>query len=212
MFIHKGIHTVINMSVDSTHKCLYKWKFLRRWRRRCGINFFFLSSMNRKLVLFTVLSIFFCSVALAQDELPKEGFNILAIVKDSQNALLEGYVRDRPDDATVSSKDNREKKVPSRFIKSITLEKNTDLGMARLDPGRDVRYSVRLENDQEIYTLRKKYTFSLNTNVGVVTRIIDPEMIHAIVSKELTTAKQKSADDKSLIVDQSVIFSLEFKF
>ena len=70
-----------------------------------------------------------------------------------------------------------------------------------------------MENDQEIYTLRKKYTFSLNTNVGVVTRSIDPEMINSIVSKDLFSApKQKSADDKSLIVDRSIIFSLEFKF
>ncbi len=174
---------------------------------------FFWASANWKIFHFTVLFFFICTIAFAQDKQQKEGLNTFAIVKDSQNSLLEGYVSDRPDEVTVSSGDNREKKVPSKYIKSITLEKSPDIGSARLDPGQEAKYSVRLENDQEIYTLRKKYTFSLNTNVGVVTRSIDPEMINSIVSKDLFSApKQKSADDKSLIVDRSIIFSLEFKF
>ena len=174
---------------------------------------FFVASANRKFFLFTVLFCFFCTIALAQDKPQKEGLNTFAIVKDSQNSLLEGDVSDRPDEVTVSAGDNREKKVPSKYIKSITLEKSPDFGSARLDPRQEAKYSVRLENDQEIYTLRKKYTFSLNTNVGVVTRSIDPEMINSIVSKDLFSApKQHSADDKSLIADRSIIFSLEFKF
>ena len=173
----------------------------------------FVASTIRKYLLFTFLLFFFCAIAFAQDKLQKDERNTLAILKDSQNSLLEGYVRDRPDEVTLSSRDNRERKVPSKYIKSITLERSTDFGSARLDPTQGARYSVRLENDQEIYTLRKKYTFSLNTNVGVVTRSIDPEMINNIVSKDLfSTPKQKSADDKTLIADRSIIFSLEFKF
>ena len=174
---------------------------------------FFVASANRKFFLFTVLFCFFCTIALAQDKPQKEGLNTFAIVKDSQNSLLEGYVSDRPDEVAVTTEDNREKKVPSKYIQSITLEKSPDFGSARLDPRQEAKYSVRLENDQEIYTLREKYTFDLNTNVGVVTRSIDPEMISSIVSRDLlSAAKQKSADDKSLIADRSIIFSLEFKF
>jgi hypothetical protein len=170
-------------------------------------------SMNRKYLLFTFLFFFFSSIALAQDEQQMKELNIRAIVKDSQDSILEGYVSALPEEVTVSSKDNQEKKIPSKYIKSITLEKSTDLGSSRLDPRQEAKYSVRVENSQEIYTLQKKYTFSLNTNVGVVTRSIDPEVISNIISKDLSGAsKQKSAEDKSLIEDKSVIFSLEFKF
>jgi hypothetical protein len=87
------------------------------------------------------------------------------------------------------------------------------VGSVSLDPKQETRYSVRLENSQEIYTLQKKFTFSLNTNVGVVTRSIDPEMVNSIMSKNPPGShKQKSGDDKSFIQDKSIIFSLEFRF
>ena len=169
--------------------------------------------MKRNFLFFTFLFFFFCSIALAQNEPQKEELNIFAIVKDSQDSILEGYISAQPYDVTVSSKDNQEKKIPSKYIKSITLEKIKEAGSASLDPRQEARYSVRLENSQEIYTLRKKYTFSLNTNVGVVTRSIDPEMINNINSKDFSSLlTQKSGDDKSLIQDKSIIFSLEFRF
>jgi hypothetical protein len=169
--------------------------------------------MNRKFLLFAFLFFFFCPMALAQNEPQKKELNIFAIVKDSQDAILEGYVSALPDEVAVSSTDNQEKKIPSLYIKSITLEKYTDVGAARLDPYQEARYSVRLKNSQEIYTLQQKYTISLNTNVGVVTRSIDPQIINNIISKDLSgTQNQKSGEDKPLIEDKSIIFSLEFKF
>ncbi len=166
--------------------------------------------MNRKFLFFTFF--FFCSIAVAQGEPQKREFNIYAIVKDSQASILEGYVSDQPDEVTVLSKDNQEKNIPLQYIESITLEKYTDAGSSRLDPYQEAKYSVRLRNSQEIYTLQKKYTFSLNTNVGVVTRSISP-VINDIISKDLSrNPDQKSGEDKPLIEDKSIIFSLEFKF
>ena len=169
-------------------------------------------SVNRIFLLSAFLLFFFCSVALAGNEPQTKELNIRAIVKDSQDSILEGHVSDLPDEVTVTSGDNREKKIPSKYIKSITLEKNTELG-SRLDPKPKNRYSVQVENSQEIYTLQKKYTFSLNTRLGVVTRSIDPEIINNVIGKDLSGASNPDAsDDKSLIEDKSVIFSLEFKF
>ena len=169
-------------------------------------------SMNRISLLFAFIFFFFCSIAIAGNEPQAKALNILAIVKDSQDSILEGSVSDLPEEATVTSGDNQEKKILSKYIKSITLEKNRELG-PRLDPKQENRYSVRVENSQEIYTLQKKYTFSLNTRFGMVTRSIDPEIINNIIGRDVTSASnQKPADDKSLIEDKSVIFSLEFKF
>jgi hypothetical protein len=156
--------------------------------------------MNRNFLLFTIPFFFICSIALAQNEPQNKELNY-AIVKDSKDSILEGYISNQPYEVTVSSKDNQEKKIPSKYIKSITLEKISEVGPASLNPKQESKYSVRLENSQEIYTLRKKYTFSLNTNLGVVTRSIDPETINNIISA-----------DKPLIQDKSIIFSLEFKF
>jgi hypothetical protein len=97
-----------------------------------------------------------------------------------------------------------------KYIKSITLEK-----IKSEVPGEDSKkqatYNVRLENSQEIYTLKKKYSFSLNTNLGLVTRIIDPEMVNNIFNKE-TSPSGKTETEKPFIQDKSVVFSLEFKF
>jgi len=110
----------------------------------------------------------------------------------------------------VKTKENNEKTIPVKYIKSIALEKTPD-PVPGGDPKRGATYSVRLENSQEIYTLNKKYTFSLNTNLGMVTRTIDPEQVNKLFSKEPSTGTSLN-DGKSFIQDQSVIFSLEFKF
>lgn len=173
--------------------------------------------MGRKILFFVFLFLFPCSIALAQSEEQKEEQkeepNILAVVKDAQGGVLEGYLRPQPGEVTVSSKDNQEKKIPAKYIKSITLEKIKEEGPAGVDPKQEAKYSVRLENSQEIYTLSKKYTFSLNTNLGLVTKSIDPETVNRILSKDVSAAEaQKSDKDKGFILDKSIVFSLEFKF
>lgn len=106
---------------------------------------------------------------LAEDQ---KGF--YAIVRDGQGEAVEGFLRLNSDELTVQTK---EEVILLGYIKSITLEK-----VKSAIPGDDFKkeaaYSVRVENSQEIYALRKKYSFSLNTNVGVVTRTIDPEMVN----------------------------------
>ena len=172
--------------------------------------------MRRKF--FFLILIFFFSYSLAFAQTDDEGEqkdkpNIFAVVKDEQGDILEGYLRSKPGDVTVTSRDNQEKVIPSKYIKSITLEKVKPIGPPNLDPKQEAQYSVRVENSQEIYTLRKKYTFSLNTNLGVVTKSIDPETINSVLSKEASQSQAMGTDkDKSLIHDKSIIFSLEFKF
>ena len=143
----------------------------------------------------------------------KEASWIFAVVKDASGETLAGYLRPDPQEVTVTSKDNEEKLIPAKYLKSITLEKVKPEGAAALDPKQESKYSVRVENSQEIYTLRKKYTFSLNTQVGVVTRSIDPETINTLISKYGSQAQAAGTDkDKPFFEDKSVVFSLEFKF
>ncbi len=175
--------------------------------------------MGRKFFILGSVILLLTSLAAAQapedKEKEKEKPNLLAIVKDSQGETLEGYLRLRPEEVTVSTKDNQEKKIPSKYVKSITLERIME-GKPWVDPKQEGSYSVRVENSQEIYTLKKKYTFSLNTNVGVITKTIDPEAINNYLSKETSPAIKseaaKSEKDKTLLQDKSVVFSLEFKF
>jgi hypothetical protein len=68
-----------------------------------------------------------------------------------------------------------------------------------------------VENSQEIYTLKKKYTFSLNTNLGMVTKTLDPEVINKYLLKE-TSQTVKLEKERPFIQDKSIVFSLEFKF
>lgn len=169
--------------------------------------------MGRKFFFFPLILLLSCSMALGQTQDQKEKPNIFAVVRDGQGETWEGYLRVQPEDITVSSEDNQEKTIPSKYVKSISLEKIKEVGPASVDPKQEVKYSVRLENSQEIYTLRKKYTFSLNTNMGVVTKTIDPEMINSLISKDASQAQGLKADkDKPFIQDKSIVFSLEFKF
>jgi hypothetical protein len=136
--------------------------------------------------------------------------DVLAVIKDGNGEILEGYLRFRPEEVTVSTKDNLEKAIPSKYIKSIILEKVKEESPGK-DPRLETRYSVRVENSQEIYTLKKKYTFSLNTNLGMVTKTLDPEVINNYLFKE-TSQTVKLEKDKPLIQDKNIVFSLEFKF
>lgn len=76
---------------------------------------------------------------------------------------MEGYLRPDANELTVLTKDNQEKSVPLKWIESIKLEKIKE-GIPGADQlGGESYYSVRLQNSQEIFTLKKKYAFSLNT-------------------------------------------------
>ena len=150
------------------------------------------------------------SVALAQGPAPEEKKGIYAIVKDGQGETVEGYLRLSTDELAVRSKENQEKTVPVKYIKSITLEKTKDEAPGE-DPKREATYTIRLENSQEIYTLHKKYTFSLNTNLGLVTKTIDPDKINSLFSKDASQTA-KNDDGKPFFQDKSIIFSLEFKY
>jgi len=162
------------------------------------------------MIILALALLLFPSLALAQGQVSEEKSNIYTVVKDSQGETVEGFLRFQSDELTVRSRDNQEKSIPVKYIKSITLEKIKD-GVPGEDPKREPTYSVRMENSQEIYTLRKKYTFSLNTNLGVVTRSIDPETVSNYFAKE-GSQTGKSENGKPFIQDKSFVISLEFKF
>ena len=59
--------------------------------------------------------------------------------------------------------------------------------------------------------MRKKYTFSLNTNLGMITKTIDPDQVNRLFSKDPSSGAGPGGG-KSFIQDQRLVFSLEFKF
>jgi len=166
--------------------------------------------MKRVISIFIFVFLLLSSATLAQTQATPEKPGIYAVVKDGTGETVEGFLRLGSDELTVQTKENQEKTVPVKYIKSIALERSPD-PVPGGDPKRGVTYSVRLENSQEIYTLRKKYTFSLNTNLGMVTRTIDPDQVNRLFSKDPSSGSG-TGDAKSFIQDQSVVFSLEFKF
>lgn len=110
--------------------------------------------MNRKtFLLIPVLVLSFLN-AWAETEGKSEIPDVLAVIRDEKGEILEGYLRFRPEEVTVSTKDDQEKAIPSKYIKSITLEKVKEESPGK-DPRLEARYSVRVENSQEIYTLKK---------------------------------------------------------
>jgi len=141
-------------------------------------------------------------IALAQtkDKLEKDG--IYVVVEDTKGEKLEGYLRFSPEELLVSTKDNQEKSVPLKQIEFIRLEKITGGVPGAEQPGTEAYYSVQLQNSQEIFTLRNKYTFSLSTSLGIVTKTIDPGIVQDLFRK----------DSSSGIRDRGAVFSLEFKF
>lgn len=166
--------------------------------------------MKRVIIVFILGFLLLSSAALAQSQAEPEKPGIYAVVKDTKGETVEGFLRLGSDELTVKTKENQEKTIPVKYIKSIALEKTPD-PVPGGDPKRGATYSVHLENSQEIYTLNKKYTFSLNTNLGMVTKTIDPDQVNKLFSKDSLSASGP-ADSKSFIQDQSVIFSLELKF
>jgi hypothetical protein len=150
-------------------------------------------------------------VALAQTNDKPEKDGIYVVVEDVRGEKLEGYLRFSPEELLVSTKDNQEKFVPLKNIEFIKLEKMTGGVPGGDQGGGEEYYSVKLQNSQELFTLRKKYTFSLSTSLGLVTQTVDPERVGNLFQKNSVPAA-KSQGDKPFVRDKSVIFSLEFKF
>jgi hypothetical protein len=151
------------------------------------------------------------AIIMAQSSLPLKKEDIYVIVKDMQGNRLEGYLQLYPNVITVSTKDNKEKSIPLEIIESIKVEKIQG-PIPEIDKlGGESYYSVRLQNSQEIFTLQKKYTFSLNTSVGVVVKTIDPEALRGSYLKDSSLASKPESSPLS-IRDKSVALSLEIKF
>ena len=164
-----------------------------------------------KILLLILVLIFAPFVALAQNKDKSEKDDIYVVVEDVRGKKLEGYLRFSPEELLVSTNDNEEKSVPLKNIEFIKLEKITGGVPGGAQEGSEGYYSVKLKNSQELFTLRKKYTFSLNTSLGLVTQTVDPERVGNLFQKDSSTAP-KSQGDKPFVRDKSVIFSLEFKF
>jgi hypothetical protein len=126
-----------------------------------GVNFL----MKSVICILTVLLMLISSSVLAQNptfSLLDDKKGIYAIVRDGRGEAMEGFLRLSSDELTVQTKENKEKSIPVKYIKSITLEKTKSEVPGETSP-KEATYKVRLENSQEIYTLKKKYSFSLNT-------------------------------------------------
>jgi hypothetical protein len=169
-------------------------------------------SMIRLLLLFFTLAFLLTStIAIAQNQPLQEKETIFIEIKDYQGQKLQGYLQLDPEEITISTKDNQEKSVPIKLIESIKVEKIPSGLPGAEQMGEEPYYSVRLKNSQEIFKLRKKFTFSLNTDVGVMTRTIDPERVHEFFQKDLSPATDFK-NGSSFIRDKNVILSLEIKF
>jgi hypothetical protein len=137
----------------------------------------------------------------AQLQAPEETKTIYEVAKDAQREKAEGYVMVNPDKLTLSAKEYQEKSTSPELIESIKLEKIE--GKIPEGISGEGYYSVRLQKNQEIYTLKDKYTISLNTSVGVLTKMIDPLRTFDVF---------KDSFSPSFIRDKSLMFSLELKF
>jgi hypothetical protein len=167
--------------------------------------------LRSKFIFSIFLSFLTPTILLAQTQFLQEKEGVYAIVKDVQGERLEGYLRVYPNEITVSTKDDQEKTIPLKLIESIKVEKIQG-GIPGADqPGVESYYSVRVQNSQEIFTLKKKVTFSLNTSAGVVTKTLDPELSQGFSRKD-SSSLSTSQSEQPLIRGQGVALSLEIKF
>jgi hypothetical protein len=163
--------------------------------------------MRVRFFFLVLILVFLPTFPLAQVQGKEVTENIYVVVKDIRGGKLEGYLHFSPKELMVSTKDKQEKSVLLKDIEFIKLEKITD----GVPGGGESYYSVKLQNSQELYTLRDKYTFSLKTSFGVITQMIDPEMGGNSLEKSSSSVAH-SQNDKPFILGPSVVFSLEFKF
>jgi hypothetical protein len=164
-----------------------------------------------RFIILAVLFLLAPTMLLAQAPFLQEKDSIYAVVKDTRGEKLEGYLRLYPNEITVSTKDAQEKSIPLKLIESIRVEKIQGGIPGSDQPGVESYYSVRLQNSQEIFTLKKKVTFSLNTSAGVVTRTLDPEVGQDFLRKD-SSSHSASQSEQPLIRGESVALSLEIKF
>ena len=164
-----------------------------------------------KFVFLSLLFLLTPTILLAQAQFLQEKESIYAIVKDIKGESLEGYLRIYPNEIIVSTKDDQEKSIPLKIIESIKVEKIQGGIPGAYQLGGESYYSVRVQNSQEIFTLKKKVTFSLNTSAGVVTKILDPQMGQGSSRKD-SSSILRSQSEQSLIRGEGVALSLEIKF
>ena len=164
-----------------------------------------------KFIFLSLLFFLAPTFLLAQSPFPQEKESFYAIVKDIKGERLEGYLRFYPNEIPVSTKDDQEKSIPLKMIESIKVEKIQG-GIPGADQlGAESYYSVRVQNSREIFTLKKKVTFSLNTSAGVVTKTLDPEMGQGSSRKD-SSSILRSQSEQPLIRGEGVALSLEIKF
>jgi hypothetical protein len=164
-----------------------------------------------KLTFLSVLFLLAPTILLAQSQSFQEKESFHAIVKDMKGERLEGDLRFYPNEIAVSTKDGQEKSIPLKIIESIKVEKIQG-GIPGADQlGKESYYSVRMQNSQEIFTLKKRVTFSLNTSAGVVTKTLAPEVGQGSFRKD-SSSISKSQNEQSLIRGEGVALSLEIKF
>jgi hypothetical protein len=167
-------------------------------------------SMRRNLLCIGLLFLFLCATAWGQDELLGQNEKPYAVIQDMQGKRLEGYLSLYPKEITVISKEKKEKPVPLKAVESITFEK-VDPGVPGADRRGEAQYSVRLKNSNEVYTLKNKYSLSLNTELGVIIKEIDAETVQSYLRKDPSSPPGASTPG-SLLKEKSFVFSLELKF
>jgi hypothetical protein len=164
-----------------------------------------------EFIFLLVLFLLAPTSVLAQSQPLQEKESLRAIVQDTKAEKLEGYLQSYPKEIIVSTKDGQEKSIPMKIIESIKVEKIQG-GIPGADQlGGESYYSVRIQNSQEIYTLKKKVTFSLNTSAGVVTKTLDPEVGQGSYRKD-SPSTPRSPGEQGLIRGEGVALGLEIKF
>jgi len=157
-----------------------------------------------KFLFLTLVFLLTPAFALAQTLIPDEKETIYAAIKEAQGERKEGYLHFHPEGLPVSTKDNQEKSILEKIVESIKLEKVFGGIPGAELPGGESYYSVRFQNNQDLFTLDKKYTFTLNTSLGLMTKTFDPEAANR--------SSSKSPTGQPFVRHESVAFSLEFKF
>jgi hypothetical protein len=159
---------------------------------------------KRFLPLVLVCFLAFCS-SFAQAQTADDKDKIFVIIRDAKGENVEGYLRNYPTEIKVTTKEKEEKTVPLKLIESIKLEKVQSGVPGANEPGQEGYYTVKMQHSNEIYKLENKYSFSLNTNLGVVTKTIGADP-----SRKEDPSKPQT--DRPFVRDVGIALSLDFKF
>ena len=160
-----------------------------------------IKDMNTPSILkLILLSLFFMTMyplPMAQAEPVRKKGTIDLVAKDSREKA-------NPKDATVPSEENEEKSIFLKAIESIRVER-VPAGIPGADhlTGEEY-YSVRLNNSQKVFALQDRYELSINAELGVLLRDIDPQ-------KDPSAPPHAKRTD-SFIRDKSITVGFELKF